>query len=85
MSRETIEKVSATRFSGTVKWFNDEKCFGFIEPLQEVIGVGDNDIFVHKNGFNPPLKTLSVNQRVSFVVGKRGGRFCALEVQLEET
>ncbi|BAK77136.1 cold-shock DNA-binding domain protein [Pseudogulbenkiania sp. NH8B] len=50
--------------TGTVKWFNDSKGFGFITPDE-----GGDDIFAHfsqikANGF----KTLAENQRVSFDV-----------------
>ncbi|MGV7208756.1 cold-shock protein [Oxalobacteraceae bacterium A2-2] len=49
--------------TGTVKWFNDSKGFGFIAP-----DAGGADLFAHfqdiqSNGF----KSLSENQRVSFV------------------
>jgi len=52
----------ANRQSGTVKWFNDEKGFGFITPEN------GPDLFVHfraieGNGF----KSLKEGQRVSFV------------------
>ena len=54
---------------GTVKWFNEEKGFGFIEV------VGEKDIFVHfssikKDGF----KTLKEGDKVEFEVedGARG-------------
>ena len=51
------------RQSGTVKWFNDAKGFGFITPES------GPDLFVHfraiqGNGF----KSLQENQRVSFEV-----------------
>jgi CspA family cold shock protein len=56
--------------TGTVKWFNDSKGFGFITPDQ-----GGEDLFAHfseiqSNGF----KTLAENQRVQFEVthGKKG-------------
>ncbi len=55
--------------NGTVKWFNDQKGFGFIE--QE----GGPDVFVHHsaiagNGF----KSLKEGDRVTFEVtkGKKG-------------
>ncbi len=50
--------------TGTVKWFNDSKGFGFITPDE-----GGEDVFAHfsqikANGF----KTLAENQKVSFDV-----------------
>ena len=50
--------------TGTVKWFNDSKGFGFITPDD-----GGKDLFVHfsaiqSNGF----KTLEENQKVSYDV-----------------
>jgi CspA family cold shock protein len=52
--------------TGTVKWFNDAKGFGFITP-----DAGGDDLFAHfseirANGF----KTLQEGQRVSFEVTK---------------
>ncbi len=56
--------------TGTVKWFNDAKGFGFITPSQ-----GGEDLFAHfsaiqGNGF----KTLKEGQQVSFDVtsGQKG-------------
>jgi CspA family cold shock protein len=65
------------RQSGTVKWFNDAKGFGFITPES------GPDLFVHfrsiqGNGF----KTLPEGQKVTFraVKGQKGMQ--AEEVQL---
>jgi CspA family cold shock protein len=54
-----------TTQTGTVKWFNDSKGFGFITPDD-----GGKDLFAHfsdiqSNGF----KSLSENQRVTFERG----------------
>ena len=47
---------------GTVKWFNDKKGFGFIEP-----STGGKDLFVHMSGIMMEgYKTLSENQKVSY-------------------
>ena len=54
---------------GTVKWFNDEKGFGFIE--QE----GGPDVFVHFSAIKGDgFKTLSDGQKVEFTIsqGQKG-------------
>jgi CspA family cold shock protein len=54
------------RATGTVKWFNDEKGFGFITPQ----GGGD-DLFVHfKSIDSDGFKSLKEGQTVSFVAVK---------------
>lgn len=63
------------RQSGTVKWFNDAKGFGFITPES-----GD-DLFVHfraiqGNGF----KSLQEGERVTFIVTKGPKGFQAEDV-----
>ncbi|HDC3906262.1 TPA: cold shock protein CspA [Staphylococcus aureus] len=54
---------------GTVKWFNAEKGFGFIEVE------GENDVFVHFSAINQDgYKSLEKGQAVEFEVveGDRG-------------
>ncbi|XAQ06322.1 cold shock protein CspA [Staphylococcus aureus] len=56
---------------GTVKWFNAEKGFGFIEVE------GENDVFVHFSAINQDgYKSLEEGQAVEFEVveGDRGAQ-----------
>ncbi|MCJ8326635.1 MAG: cold shock domain-containing protein [Campylobacterales bacterium] len=58
----------ANLVNGTVKWFNSEKGFGFIEPED-----GGKDLFVHyrqinSNGYD--RVSLQDNQKVTFEVGQ---------------
>ena len=48
--------------TGTVKWFNDSKGFGFFTPQD-----GSKDLFVHFSAIQGQgFKTLTEGQRVSF-------------------
>jgi cold shock protein len=48
--------------TGTVKWFNDEKGFGFITPDE-----GDRDLFVHYSGIDGQgFKSLPENSKVEY-------------------
>jgi cold shock protein len=50
--------------AGTVKWFNEEKGFGFITPDS-----GGKDLFAHFSEIQDTgFKTLKENQRVTFDV-----------------
>ena len=56
--------------NGTVKWFNETKGYGFIEPEDK-----SQDVFVHISAVkNAGMQTLAENQQVSFEVetGKNG-------------
>ncbi len=60
--------------TGTVKFFNDEKGFGFITPDD-----GNSDLFVHisavENG------TLSNDEKVSYEIGEGNKGPCAIQVR----
>ena len=60
----------ADRQTGTVKWFNDAKGFGFITPEN-----GSADLFVHFRSIQGSgFKSLQEGQKVSFTVvqGQKG-------------
>ena len=58
----------ANQVNGTVKWFNSDKGFGFIEPEN-----GGKDVFVHfrqinSNGYD--RVSLQEGQKVTFEIGE---------------
>ncbi|SFN38278.1 cold shock protein (beta-ribbon, CspA family) [Izhakiella capsodis] len=52
------------KITGTVKWFNSEKGFGFISPEN-----GSKDVFVHYSAIQSnDFRTLDEGQRVEFSI-----------------
>ncbi len=63
--------------TGTVKWFNESKGFGFITPDD-----GGKDLFAHFSAIEGDgFKTLQENQKVSFEVttGPKGDQAVAIK------
>jgi CspA family cold shock protein len=68
----------SARQNGTVKWFNDEKGFGFITPTD-----GSEDLFVHYRSIESAgFKSLSEGQSVSFMATKGQKGMQADQVQV---
>ena len=65
--------------TGTVKWFNSQKGYGFIEPED-----GSRDVFVHISAVERAgLGTLNEGQKVSFeVTPSRDGKSSAENLAL---
>lgn len=62
---------------GTVKWFNAQKGFGFIQPDN-----GGSDVFVHISAVERAgMRGLNEGQKVSFEVASEKGRDSATELQ----
>jgi CspA family cold shock protein len=64
-----------TMSTGTVKWFNNQKGFGFIQP-----DGGGSDVFVHISAVERAgLGTLQEGQKISFevVADRRSGKSSA--------
>jgi CspA family cold shock protein len=64
--------------SGTVKWFNAQKGFGFIQPE-----AGGKDVFVHITAVQAAgLQGLNDGQKVTYEVVRERGKEAAANLKL---
>jgi cold shock protein len=64
--------------TGTVKWFNPDKGFGFIQPQD-----GGKDVFVHITAVQAAgLQSLNENQKVTYEVVTERGKQAAANLKL---
>jgi CspA family cold shock protein len=62
---------------GTVKWFNSQKGFGFIQPEN-----GGNDVFVHISAVNAAgLQNLNEGDVVTYDITSDRGKDCAANLK----
>lgn len=63
--------------TGTVKWFNSEKGFGFIQPDE-----GGKDVFVHISAVQRAgLQGLQDGQKVEYEIATERGREAASDLK----
>ena len=63
--------------TGTVKWFNMQKGYGFIQPAD-----GSKDVFVHITDVQQAgLKTLNDGQLVTYDLKEDRGRASAINIE----
>jgi len=64
--------------SGTVKWFNATKGFGFIQPAD-----GGKDVFVHISAVERAgLRGLNEGQKVNYDLQEERGRTAAVNLKV---
>ncbi len=65
------------KYQGTVKWFNQQKGFGFIQPTG-----GGNDVFVHVTAVEKSgLRGLKEGQAVEFEITTERGKAAATNLK----
>ena len=64
--------------TGTVKWFNSQKGYGFIQPQG-----GGKDVFVHvKDLSKSGIEFLSKDQHVSYETKENQGKVIAVNIRI---
>jgi len=65
--------------TGTVKWFNSQKGYGFIQPQ----GGGGRDVFVHISAVERAgLGTLNEGQKVEYEIENSRGKTSAVNLRV---
>jgi CspA family cold shock protein len=81
-SRRLLHRLNIERLSmntGTVKWFNEQKGYGFIQPDN-----GSKDVFVHISAVERSgLRGLAEGQKISYEVeaDRRSGKESAVNLK----
>ena len=67
--------------TGTVKWFNSQKGYGFIQPTG---GGGGRDVFVHISAVEQAgLSSLNEGQHVEFEIENNRGKSSAVNLKVK--
>lgn len=77
MAQDAVKSAIKSGVKGTVKWFNAQKGFGFIQPDD-----GGADVFVHISAVERAgLRTLNEGQKVTFDITSERGKSAATNLQ----
>jgi len=64
--------------TGTVKWYDATKKYGFIEPANK-----SRDVFIHISELEKVgLKNLNKGQKISYNIESKNGRTAAIDIKL---
>ena len=64
--------------TGTVKWFNSTKGYGFVAPDN-----GSKDVFIDISALNAAgLESLDDNQKIEFDIEEKQGKTSAMNINL---
>lgn len=73
-----LRRNKIMRHTGTVKWFNTEKGYGFVST-----GNGSKDMFIHRSAVEAAkLHTLEENQKIEFDIEEKQGKTSAININL---
>jgi cold shock protein len=64
--------------TGTIKWFNFTKGYGFIEPSDK-----SRDVFLHISAVEQAgIRSLDEGQKISFTTETHNGKVSAIDIKL---
>jgi len=64
--------------TGTIKWFNATKGYGFIEPSSK-----SRDVFLHISAVEQAgLTSLNEGQKISYSTESKNGKISAIDIKL---
>ena len=72
------EEISIIMATGTIKWFDSKKGYGFIAPDD-----GQKDVFIHISAVESAgLSHLNDGQKISYEIEENKGRESAIDISL---